>query len=176
MNINRCNLNILLLFIFVIFLFIIITHKDCQAWTTPIQIAELKNNGIVPMARIVSSGSVGVDPSIMGMGPVPSSKKALEKAGISLDNLGLVEANEAFAVQSIAVIKELGLRSSIVNVNGGAIALGHPIGASGARILVTLLYEMKRRNEEYGLATLCIGGGMGEALIVNRDSFCMQGD
>ncbi len=136
----------------------------------------LKNNGIVPMARIVSSGSVGVDPSIMGMGPVPSSKKALEKAGISLDNLGLVEANEAFAVQSIAVIKELGLRSSIVNVNGGAIALGHPIGASGARILVTLLYEMKRRNEEYGLATLCIGGGMGEALIVNRDSFCMQGD
>lgn len=136
----------------------------------------LKNNGIVPIARIVSSGSVGVDPSIMGMGPVPSSRKALEKAGISLDSLGLIEANEAFAVQSIAVIKELGLKSSIVNVNGGAIALGHPIGASGARILVTLLYEMKRRNEEYGLATLCIGGGMGEALIVNRDSFCNQGD
>jgi acetyl-CoA C-acetyltransferase len=136
----------------------------------------LKNMGIAPMARVLSSGSVGVDPSIMGMGPVPSSRKALEKAGISLDSLGLVEANEAFAVQSIAVMKELGLKSAIVNVNGGAIALGHPIGASGARILVTLLYEMKRRNEEYGLATLCIGGGMGEALIVKRDSFCKQGD
>ena len=118
----------------------------------------------------------GVDPSIMGIGPVPSSRKALEKAGISIESLGLIEANEAFAVQSIAVIKELGLKNSIINVNGGAIALGHPIGASGARILVTLLFEMKRRNEEYGLATLCIGGGMGEALIVKRDSFCKQGD
>jgi len=132
----------------------------------------LKNNGIMPMARIISSGIVGVDPCLMGIGPVPSSRKALEKAAISIDSIGLVEANEAFAAQSIAVIKELGLNSAIVNVNGGAIALGHPIGASGARILVTLLYEMKRRNKQYGLATLCIGGGMGEALIVKRDSFC----
>jgi acetyl-CoA C-acetyltransferase len=133
----------------------------------------LKNNGIKPLARIVSSGSVGVNPDIMGIGPVPSSRKALEKAGISMDSIGLIEANEAFAAQSLAVIKELGLKSSIVNVNGGAIALGHPIGASGGRILVTLLYEMKRRNEEYGLATLCIGGGMGEALIVKRDGLCI---
>jgi acetyl-CoA C-acetyltransferase len=135
----------------------------------------LKNNGLTPMARIVSSGSVGVDPAVMGTGPIPSSKKALEKAGISIENLGLVESNEAFAAQSIAVVKELGLDSEFVNVNGGAIALGHPIGASGARILVTLLYEMKRRNEKYGLATLCIGGGMGEAIIIERDSFCKQG-
>ena len=135
----------------------------------------LEKNGIIPLARIVSSCSVGVDPAVMGTGPIPSSIKALEKAGISIDSLGVIEANEAFAAQSIAVIKELGLDSAIVNVNGGAIALGHPIGASGARILVTLLYEMKRRNEQYGLATLCIGGGMGEALIVNRDSFCKQG-
>ena len=134
--------------------------------------AYLKNNGITPMARIVSSGSVGVDPAVMGIGPVPSSTKALEKAGIPIGNLGLIEANEAFAAQSIAVVKELGLDSEFVNVNGGAIALGHPIGASGARILVTLLYEMKRRNEKYGLATLCIGGGMGESIIVERDSFC----
>lgn len=110
----------------------------------------------------------------MGTGPIPSSREALKKAGISIKNLGLVEANEAFAAQSIAVIKELGLDIDIVNVNGGAIALGHPIGASGARILVSLLYEMKRRNELYGLATLCIGGGMGEAMIVKRDSFCKQ--
>jgi len=133
----------------------------------------LRNKGIMPIARIISSGSAGVDPSIMGIGPVPSSKKALEKAGLSVDSIGLFEANEAFAAQSLAVIKELGLNISKVNVNGGAIALGHPIGASGARILVTLLSGMKRRNEEYGLATLCIGGGMGEALIVKRDSFCL---
>lgn len=132
----------------------------------------LKNNGITPMARIVSGGSVGVDPAVMGTGPIPSSKKALEKAGISVENLGLVEANEAFAAQSIAVVKELGLDSEFVNVNGGSIALGHPIGASGARILVTLLYEMQKRNEKYGLSTLCIGGGMGEAIIIERDSFC----
>jgi acetyl-CoA C-acetyltransferase len=132
----------------------------------------LKKSGLVPIARIVSSASAGVDPGLMGIGPVPSSRKAMEKADISLDCIGLVEANEAFAVQSIAVIKELGLNTSKVNVNGGAIALGHPIGASGARILVSLLYEMKRRNEQFGLATLCIGGGMGEALIVKRDSFC----
>lgn len=134
----------------------------------------LKKNGLIPLAKIESSGSVGVDPSIMGTGPIPSSIQALKKAGISIDKLGLVEANEAFAAQSIAVVKELGLDSTRVNVNGGAIALGHPIGASGARILVSLLYEMKRRNEEYGLATLCIGGGMGEAMIVKRDSFCKQ--
>ena len=135
----------------------------------------IKNKGLTPMARIVSSGSVGVDPAVMGTGPIPSTRKALKKAGISVEDLGLVEANEAFAAQSIAVIRDLGLNSSIVNVNGGAIALGHPIGASGARILVSLLYEMKRRNEQYGLATLCIGGGMGEAMIIERDSFCRQG-
>jgi len=133
----------------------------------------LKKNSLEPLAKIVSSGSAGVDPSIMGMGPVPSSRLALERAGMDLNSIGLIESNEAFAAQSLAVIKELKLNSEIVNVNGGAIALGHPIGASGARILVTLLYEMKRRDEKYGLATLCIGGGMGEAIIVERDNLCL---
>jgi acetyl-CoA C-acetyltransferase len=120
------------------------------------------------LASIKSYASAGVDPRIMGMGPVPATRRALEKAGLSLGQLDLIEANEAFAAQSVAVRKELGLNPEIVNVNGGAIALGHPIGASGTRILVTLLYEMQRRQSQYGLATLCIGGGQGVALIVER--------
>lgn len=125
-----------------------------------------KELGIKPMAKIVSYASAGVDPSIMGIGPVPAVKKALERANMKLEDIDLIEANEAFAAQSLAVAKELNFDMSKVNVNGGAIALGHPVGASGARILTTLLYEMKRRNSKYGLATLCIGGGMGTALIV----------
>lgn len=124
--------------------------------------------GLKPLAAIVSYASAGVDPKIMGMGPWPSSLKALEKAGLTLDEMGLIEANEAFAAQSVAVAKELKFDINKVNVNGGAIALGHPIGASGARILVTLLYEMQRRNVKKGLATLCIGGGMGTAIVVER--------
>ena len=121
-----------------------------------------------PLAAIRSYASAGVDPSTMGMGPVPSSRRALEKAGLSVSDLDLVEANEAFAAQSVAVGKELGFDRSKLNVNGGAIALGHPIGASGTRVLVTLLYEMQRRQAQYGLATLCIGGGQGVAMIVER--------
>lgn len=125
--------------------------------------------GIKPLAAIASYATGGVDPAIMGVGPVPATQKALEKAGITVSDLELIEANEAFAAQSLAVAKELGFNMDIVNVNGGAIALGHPVGASGARILVTLLYEMNRRDAKCGLATLCIGGGMGQALIVKRD-------
>ncbi|HHV79762.1 MAG TPA: acetyl-CoA C-acetyltransferase [Firmicutes bacterium] len=124
--------------------------------------------GLEPLAAIVSWATAGVDPSIMGIGPVPATRKALEKADLTLDDMDLIEANEAFAAQSLAVAKELRWDPSKVNVNGGAIALGHPIGASGARILVTLLYEMKRRNAKRGLATLCIGGGMGISMIVER--------
>lgn len=124
--------------------------------------------GITPLAKIISYGSAGVDPSIMGWGPVQATKIALAKAGLTVADLDLIEANEAFAAQSIAVAKDLVFDMSKVNVNGGAIALGHPIGASGARILTTLLYEMRRRNVQRGLATLCIGGGMGTALIVER--------
>lgn len=124
--------------------------------------------GIRPMAVIRAYASGGVEPSIMGTGPVPATKKALHKAGLTIDSMDLIEANEAFAVQSIAVARELGFNMDIVNVNGGAIALGHPIGASGARILVTLLHEMQKRNSRYGLATLCIGGGQGVAVIVER--------
>ncbi|MCQ2561770.1 MAG: acetyl-CoA C-acetyltransferase [Clostridia bacterium] len=125
--------------------------------------------GIKPLAKIVSYASAGVDPSIMGVGPVPSSKKALEKAGLTIADMDLVEANEAFAAQSLAVRKDLGLDPEKTNVNGGAIALGHPVGASGCRILITLLFEMQRRPEaKRGLATLCIGGGMGTALIVEK--------
>ncbi len=124
--------------------------------------------GIKPFATVVSYASAGVDPSIMGIGPVPASKKALEKAGLTVDDIDLFEANEAFAAQSVAVVRELNIPREKLNVNGGAIAIGHPIGASGARILVTLLHEMKRRDAKYGLATLCIGGGMGTALIVKR--------
>jgi len=124
--------------------------------------------GLKPMATIRSYASAGVDPRIMGMGPVPSSKLALEKAGLKVSDMDLVEANEAFAAQSVAVGKELGFDRSKLNVNGGAIALGHPIGASATRVLVTLLYEMQRRQAHYGLATLCIGGGQGVAMIVER--------
>lgn len=124
--------------------------------------------GIEPLATIRANASAGVDPSIMGIGPVPATKKALEKAGLSVEDLNLIEANEAFAAQSVAVGKELNFNEEILNVNGGAVALGHPIGASGARILVSLLHELKRRDGRYGLATLCIGGGQGIATVVER--------
>jgi acetyl-CoA C-acetyltransferase len=130
---------------------------------------EAKKRNLTPLARIVSYATAGVDPSIMGTGPIPASKKALEKAGWTVADLDLIEANEAFAAQACAVNKGLGWDTEKVNVNGGAIAIGHPIGASGARVLTTLLYEMKRRNAKKGLATLCIGGGMGVALCVERD-------
>lgn len=125
--------------------------------------------GIKPLCTIKSYASGGVDPSIMGVGPVPASQKALEKAGLTIEDIDLVEANEAFATQSLAVRKELGLDPEKTNVNGGAIALGHPIGASGARILISLIYEMQKREDaKYGLATLCIGGGMGTTVIVEK--------
>ncbi|HBH13724.1 MAG: 3-ketoacyl-CoA thiolase/ Acetyl-CoA acetyltransferase [Clostridiales bacterium 38_11] len=124
--------------------------------------------GVEPLATIASFASSGVDPTIMGYGPVPATKKALAKLGWTIDDLDLIEANEAFAAQSIAVVRDLGLNTEKVNVNGGAIALGHPIGGSGARILVTLLHEMKKRDSKKGLATLCIGGGMGTSLLVER--------
>jgi acetyl-CoA C-acetyltransferase len=125
--------------------------------------------GILPLARIAGWGSVGVDPRIMGMGPVEAIRKALAKAGLTLDEIDLVELNEAFAVQSLAVIRELRLDSRKVNVNGGAIALGHPVGASGARVLVTLLHGLERSGLRRGLAALCIGGGQGIAMVVERD-------
>ena len=128
--------------------------------------AEAARRGITPLARIVSWATAGVDPQIMGTGPIPSSRKALEKAGWSVGDLDLVEANEAFAAQACAVNKDMGWNPEIVNVNGGAIAIGHPVGASGARIFNTLLYELKRRGGKKGLATLCIGGGMGVAMCV----------
>ncbi len=128
--------------------------------------AEASRRGIQPLGRIVSWATVGVDPKVMGTGPIPASRKALERAGWKIGDLDLVEANEAFAAQACAVNKDLGWDPSIVNVNGGAIAIGHPIGASGARILNTLLFEMKRRGARKGLATLCIGGGMGVAMCV----------
>ncbi|MCR6501666.1 acetyl-CoA C-acetyltransferase [Shinella sp. CPCC 101442] len=128
--------------------------------------AEASRRGIQPLARIVSWATAGVDPKIMGTGPIPASRKALERAGWKIGDLDLVEANEAFAAQACAVNKDLGWDPAIVNVNGGAIAIGHPIGASGARILNTLLFEMKRRGARKGLATLCIGGGMGVAMCV----------
>ncbi|MEX6724186.1 acetyl-CoA C-acetyltransferase [Parapedomonas caeni] len=130
--------------------------------------AEAARRGATVLARVASWASAGVDPSIMGIGPVPASRKALEKAGWSLADLDLIEANEAFAAQALAVGQELGWDASKVNVNGGAIAIGHPIGASGTRILVTLLHEMARRDAKKGLATLCIGGGMGIAVCVER--------
>lgn len=130
---------------------------------------EAKKRGIKPLARIVSWATTGVDPSIMGTGPISASKKALEKAGWKISDLDLIEANEAFAAQALAVNKGLGWDTDKVNVNGGAIAIGHPIGASGARILNTLLFEMQRRDAKKGLATLCIGGGMGVAMCVARD-------
>ena len=122
-----------------------------------------------PLCKIVSYASAGVDPQIMGTGPIPASRKALKKAGLTVEDMDLVEANEAFAAQALAVMKDLNLDPEKTNVNGGAVAIGHPIGASGGRILCTLIYEMKKRNSHYGLATLCIGGGMGTALVIEMD-------
>jgi len=130
---------------------------------------EAKKRNLKPLGKIISWATCGVDPALMGSGPIPASKKALEKAGWKISDLDLVESNEAFAAQSLAVIKDLGIPQEKVNVNGGAIALGHPIGASGTRILVTLLHEMIRRNSKKGLATLCIGGGMGIAMCIERN-------
>ncbi len=143
--------------------------NDGAAVVVLMSLAEAKKRGITPLARIVSWATTGVDPSIMGTGPIAASKKALERAGWSINDLDLIEANEAFAAQAISVNKGLGWDTSKVNVNGGAIAIGHPIGASGCRILNTLLHEMKRSGAKKGLATLCIGGGMGVALTVARD-------
>ncbi len=140
--------------------------NDGAAAVTLMTAAEAKRRGLTPLARIASWAQAGVDPAIMGTGPIPASKKALEKAGWSVGDLDLIEANEAFAAQSLAVCKDLGFDPAKVNVNGGAIALGHPIGASGCRVLVTLLHELQKRSAKKGLATLCIGGGMGIALCV----------
>jgi acetyl-CoA C-acetyltransferase len=142
--------------------------NDGAAVAVVMSAEEARRRGVTPMARIVSWATAGVDPSIMGTGPIPASRKALQKAGWSIDTLDLIEANEAFAAQACAVNKDLGWDPAKVNVNGGAIALGHPIGASGARVLNTLLFEMQKRNAKRGLATLCIGGGMGVALCVER--------
>jgi acetyl-CoA C-acetyltransferase len=127
---------------------------------------EAKRRGVTPLVRIVSWATAGVDPKIMGTGPIPASRKALQKAGWKADDLDLIEANEAFAAQACAVNKDLGWNTDLVYVNGGAIAIGHPIGASGARIFNTLVFEMRRRGAKKGLATLCIGGGMGVAMCV----------
>jgi acetyl-CoA C-acetyltransferase len=142
--------------------------NDGAAAVVVMSAAEAAKRGIAPMAKIVSWATAGVDPSIMGTGPIPASRKALQKAGWSIGDLDLIEANEAFAAQACAVNKDLGWDPAKVNVNGGAIALGHPIGASGARVLTTLLFEMGRRGARKGLATLCIGGGMGVAMCVER--------
>ena len=142
--------------------------NDGAAVVVLMSAAEAEKRGVTPLARIVSWATAGVDPAIMGSGPIPASRKALEKAGWTIDDLDLVEANEAFAAQACAVNKDLGWDTDKVNVNGGAIALGHPIGASGARVLVTLLHEMEKRDAKKGLATLCIGGGMGIAMCVER--------
>jgi acetyl-CoA C-acetyltransferase len=142
--------------------------NDGAAALVVMSLDKAKELGLTPIARFVSSGTAGVDPSIMGIGPVPATQKALDKAGLTVADLDLIEANEAFAAQFLAVGKELGFDQSKVNVNGGAIALGHPVGASGARILVTLLYAMKQRDAKVGLATLCIGGGQGVATIVEN--------
>jgi acetyl-CoA C-acetyltransferase len=131
--------------------------------------SEANRRGIKPLGRIASFATRGVDPAIMGTGPIPASRAALEKAGWSAKNLDLIEANEAFAAQACAVNKDMGWDTEKVNVNGGAIALGHPIGASGARVLITLLYEMQKRDAKKGLTTLCIGGGMGVAMCIERD-------
>jgi acetyl-CoA C-acetyltransferase len=142
--------------------------NDGAAAVVLMSAAEAARRGITPLARIVSWATAGVDPAVMGTGPIPSSRKALKKAGWSVNDLDLIEANEAFAAQACAVNKDLGWDPAKVNVNGGAIAIGHPIGASGGRVLVTLLYEMARRGAHKGLATLCIGGGMGVAMTVER--------
>jgi acetyl-CoA C-acetyltransferase len=143
--------------------------NDGAAAVVVMTAAEAEKRGLKPLARIKSWAQAGVDPAIMGSGPIPASKLALEKAGWSADDLDRIEANEAFAAQALAVNKDLGWDTSKVNVNGGAIALGHPIGASGTRVLVTLLHEMQRSDAKKGLATLCIGGGMGIAMCLERD-------
>ena len=142
--------------------------NDGAAAVLLMNVESAKKHGIEPMARIASYATAGLDPSIMGVGPIYAAKRALDKAGWTINDLDLVEANEAFAAQACAVNKEMGWDPSIVNVNGGAIAIGHPIGASGCRILNTLVFEMKRRNAKRGLATLCIGGGMGVAMCIER--------
>jgi acetyl-CoA C-acetyltransferase len=143
--------------------------NDGGAATVLMSADEAAKRGITTLARIASWATAGVDPAVMGSGPIPASRKALERAGWSVDDVELVEANEAFAAQAIAVNRDMGWDPEIVNVNGGAIAIGHPIGASGARVLVTLLHEMQKRDAKKGLTTLCIGGGMGIALCVERD-------
>lgn len=142
--------------------------NDGAAAVVLMSAAEAEKRGLTPLARIASSATAGVEPAIMGSGPIPASRKALERAGWSVGDLDLVEANEAFAAQACAVNKDMGWSPDIVNVNGGAIAIGHPIGASGCRVLVTLLHEMQKRDAKKGLATLCIGGGMGVALTLER--------
>jgi len=140
--------------------------NDGAAMVIVMSASRARKLGLKPMARIVSYSSAGVEPEIMGTGPIPASTKVLSKAGLSVTDIGLTEANEAFAAQSLAVVRDLGLDPATTNVNGGAIALGHPIGASGARITVSLLHEMQKRKVQYGLSTLCIGGGMGTAMVV----------
>jgi acetyl-CoA C-acetyltransferase len=142
--------------------------NDGAAAVVVMKADKAKELGLKPLVIIKSSASAGVDPKIMGIGPVPATKKALSKAGLTVDQLDIIEANEAFAVQALAVVRELGLPMEKVNKNGGAIALGHPIGASGCRILVTLIHQMMRENAKYGLATLCIGGGQGIAMVVEN--------
>src|SRR3954453_12495271 len=142
--------------------------NDGAAALVVMRASDAQKRGLTPLARIASWATAGVDPAIMGTGPIPSSRRALEKAGWKVSDLDLVEANEAFAAQALSVNKDMGWSEEIVNVNGGAIAIGHPIGASGARVLVTLLHEMQKRDAKKGLATLCIGGGMGVALCVER--------
>jgi acetyl-CoA C-acetyltransferase len=142
--------------------------NDGAAAVVVMSAAEASRRGLAPLARIASFATAGVDPAIMGTGPIPASRRALERAGWKAADLDLIEANEAFAAQACAVNKDMGWDTSKVNVNGGAIALGHPIGASGARVLVTLLHEMGKRDARRGLATLCIGGGMGVAMCLER--------
>ena len=142
--------------------------NDGAAVAVVMSAEEARKRGVKPLARIVSWATAGVDPSIMGTGPIPASRRALQKAGWDIGTLDLIEANEAFAAQACAVNKDLGWDPEKVNVNGGAIAMGHPIGASGARVLNTLLFEMQRRGAKRGLVTLCIGGGMGVAMCVER--------
>lgn len=143
--------------------------NDGAAMVVVMSVDKARELGLQPLAKIKSFAYIGLDPQIMGYGPVEATRKALKKAGMQIEDIELIEANEAFAAQSLAVVRDLKLNPDIVNVNGGAIALGHPIGASGARVLTTLLYEMKRRDNKTGLATLCIGGGQGIAMIVERE-------
>ena len=139
---------------------------DGGAAVVMLPLEETQKRGLKPLGRLVSWGIAGVEPKLMGRGPVPASRLALQKAGLKLEDIDLVEVNEAFAAQYLGVEKELGLDRSKVNVNGGAIALGHPLGATGTRLVITLLYELRRRKKKYGLATACIGGGQGIAVIV----------